>query len=173
MIILEKFDPSGYNKLIGWVNSEESLMQFAGPAFTFPLTEDQLEESLSNKNRIAFKVIDEISKEAIGHAEIFLGEKSAWLGKILIGDKNLRGNGIGQKIVQRLLEYVFTDLQQSKAELNVFDWNVPAIKCYEKCGFVINPDKRFERKINGQTWIALNMIATKEEWQNNRCEKTE
>ncbi len=58
MIALQKFDKTGYERLIRWIDSEDTLMQFAGPAFTFPLTNEQLEKSLKDKNRFAFKVVD-------------------------------------------------------------------------------------------------------------------
>ncbi|HXS55758.1 MAG TPA: GNAT family protein [Hanamia sp.] len=165
MIRLEKFDHNCYDQLISWADSTEALMQFAGPAFTFPLTHEQLNNSLSDNNRFAFQVIDTRRQTTIGHAEIYLSEQSAFLGRILIGDKELRGMGIGQQIVYHLLDFAFKDLKQQIVELNVFDWNVSAIKCYEKAGFVFNLSKRAERKVNGQTWIALNMYIDKQKWE--------
>jgi RimJ/RimL family protein N-acetyltransferase len=62
------------------------------------------------------------------------------------------------------LNFAFKDLNQSKVELNVFDWNLSAIKCYKKVGFVINPHKKTERTVNGQTSMALNMSIDKQNW---------
>lgn len=163
MIRFEKFDNSDYDRLISWVNSAETLMQFAGPAFTFPLTHEQLDASLSDKNRIAFKVVN-TSNETIGHAEVYVTSQSAYLGRILIGDVQLRGKGLGLQLVSSLLVYCFEVLQQSNVALNVFDWNTGAIRCYEKAGFQINPDKKAERKVNGKTWVALNMTITRQTW---------
>ena len=53
----------------------------------------ELDNSLSDRSRFAFKVVDENAGIIIGHAEIYLTEKSAYLGRILIGDKQLRGKG--------------------------------------------------------------------------------
>lgn len=165
MIRLEKFNKDFYADLICWVDSEEALMQFAGPAFTFPLTNEQLDISLSEKNRHAFRVIENQTNLSIGHCEIFLTDTSAHLGRILIGDKEQRGKGIGKQIVNLLLDLAFHNLNRTKAELNVFDFNIIAIKCYEKVGFVINHNKQFERKINDKTWTALNMTINKQDWQ--------
>jgi RimJ/RimL family protein N-acetyltransferase len=164
MIRLQKFTKSDYDRLILWIDSKETLMQFAGPGFTFPLTSEQLEESLIDKNRYAFTIIDADSGNYIGHSEIFLTGTSASLGRILIGDYQLRGKGLGKEIVLQLLEYSFNTLGQRQVELNVFDWNIGAIRCYEKVGFTINPYKKLERKINGETWIALNMALDKQKW---------
>ncbi|MFX7739664.1 GNAT family protein, partial [Acinetobacter baumannii] len=86
-----------------------------------------------------------------------------YLGRIIIGDKRLRGMGLGQQIVSSLLDYTFDVLGQNKVQLNVFDWNTSAIKCYEKVGFRINPEKNAERIINGQNWVALNMTIDKQD----------
>ena len=143
-------------------------MQFAGPAFSFPLTGAQLDKSMADKNRVAFKVVNLDTKEVIGHAEIYVAERCAYLGRILIGDNRLRGKGIGKEIVERLLDHTFLTLLQSMAALNVFDWNTSAIKCYMKSGFNIHPHKKQERKVNGKTWTTLHMTLTKEEWRQRK-----
>jgi RimJ/RimL family protein N-acetyltransferase len=157
MIYLEPFDRQHYDDLISWVENEEELMQFAGPLFKFPLTPEQLDESISDKNRIAFRLVDGESNKGIGHAEIYLLENSVKLGRILIGDKTHRGRGLCPRIMKLLLDYAFANLDKDLIELNVFDWNQGAIKCYEKVGFVINPEKKLLRQVKDQTWTAINM----------------
>ena len=63
---------------------------------------------------------------------------------------------------------IFLTFNKTKAELNVFDWNIEAIKCYEKVGFVINPDKKNERRIKDEIWTAINMSIEKSMWQNRK-----
>lgn len=164
MIVLQNFIPDDYDRLIGWVDSPELLMQFAGPGFAFPLTHEQLEASLRDEKRRAYKVVETGSETTIGHAEIYETDNSAHLGRILIGDAAQRGRGTGQQIVARLLHIAFTGMGKPFATLNVFDWNRSAIRCYEKAGFVVNPDKAVKRVVNGQTWTALNMVLQKAEW---------
>ena len=165
MIRIEKFERAFYSDLISWVNSEEQLMQFAGPSLTFPLTNEQLDKSLNDKNRLAFRVVNDETNRSIGHSEIYLADQSAFLERLLIADNEQRGKGLGQQIVNLLLDYIFSNLHKSKVELNVFNWNISAIKCYEKVGFVINPDKRNERKIKNEVWTAINMSIDKSRWQ--------
>ncbi len=67
-------------------------------AFTYPLNDQQLEQYIESTNTLAFKVIDEDSKEVIGH--ISLGQidninRSARIGKVLVGDTKMRGRSIG------------------------------------------------------------------------------
>lgn len=167
MIKIRKFQFENYPKLISWISSKEILMQFGGPNFEFPLTIEQIEISKTEKNRFAYEIIEQ-NGELIGYSEIFLSDNSAKLGRILIGEEKYRGNGLGTKIVNSLIEIINTDFKQNIIELNVFDWNIGAIKCYEKVGFKINPDKKFERRINDEKWIAINMVLNSENLKKER-----
>lgn len=166
MIHLEKFDKKFYSELINSIKNAKDLMQFGGPEFTFPLTEEQIDKTLSDENRIAFRVANSSDGNSIGHCEIYFNEDSAKLGRILIIDENQRGKGIGEKMVILLLEFILKNRKEKNIELNVFDFNIGAIKCYEKVGFIINPDKKLIREVDGETWIGLNMVLNLEEWKN-------
>lgn len=163
MIELVEFTYQDFDQLISWVNSKEELMQFAGPAYQFPLTKDQLLNSLADPNRKAFKVIME--QKPIGHCELYETNQSFFLGRILIGHLDDRGKGLGGLIVQQLLDYGFSHYNKDKAELNVFEQNKRAIDCYKKAGLTINPDIRLERKVNTETWIAINMFIPRIDWE--------
>ena len=165
---LGKFGREDYAMLISWVESEEALLQFAGPLFTFPLTPQQLDVSLSDKNRTAFTVIDNETNLPIGHAETYLMENSVKIGRILIGNEAYRNKGLGRQIVELLLAFSFANYDRTTVELNVFDWNTAAIKCYERAGFTINPGKKVERKIKNETWTALNMTISKLKYEDGK-----
>lgn len=166
MIHLEKFEKKDYSELINSVKSAKDLMQFGGPEFTFPLTESQIDKTLSDENRIAFRVANTSNGNTIGHCEIYFYDGFAKLGRILIMDQNQRGKGIGEKMVILMLQYIFENRKERNIELNVFDFNIGAQKCYEKVGFIINPDKKYLREVDGETWTALNMVLNLEEWKN-------
>lgn len=156
MITLHPFTIEDAPQLISKIKDERMLLQFAGPAYRFPLTEEQLETDLFNENRTLFKITDE-KGSTIGHAQIFLKEKTFLLGRILIWDENNRGKGYGKKVMQELLKYGFSHFDQETAELNVYDWNTGAIECYRKVGFAFDPDVKSEAKIDQEVWISLNM----------------
>lgn len=103
----------------------------------------------------------------IGHCEVYVLEESARPGRIFAGDPHQRGKGTGLHIVNELIKFIFQNIDREKIALNAFNWNTGAIRCYEKAGFTINPGKTLERKIKGQTWIAVNMVPDKEAWKNN------
>jgi len=143
-------------------------LQFAGPAYTFPLTTDQLSKSPENKTRHAFAVICTYNNKIIGHCELTVKENSIHLGRILIGDVRQRGQGVGQIIVAQLLEFGFANFNKPLTELNFFDWNIPAIECYKKVGFTINPSIKAERRINAKAWVAINMTLSRQQWNSSR-----
>lgn len=141
------------------MTSEELLVQVAGPIFTYPLTEMQLFTYLEDNNRYPFKVVDADSGETIGHAEIYRhGENAGKFCRILVGDENHRGKGIGQEIISQLLTYSIDRLKMQEIELNVYDWNTSAIRCYEKVGFKLVPGKYTTIDVQDKTWKSLNMV---------------
>lgn len=165
MICLEKFERKDYFELINSVKSAKGLMQFGGPEFTFPLTEEQIDKTLSDENRVAFRVANISNGNTIGHCEIYFKDDFAKLGRILIIDENQRGKGIGEQMVTLLLQYIFENRKERNVELNVFDFNIGARKCYEKVGFILNPNRKYLREVDGETWTALNMVLNLEEWK--------
>ncbi|MCQ9634091.1 GNAT family N-acetyltransferase [Chryseobacterium sp. WG23] len=160
MIDLFLFTTEDASELISKVKDERMLLQFAGPAYHFPLTEKQLEADLLDENRTLFKITDG-DHHTIGHAQICLKENTFLLGRILIWDENNRGKGYGKKVVQKLLEYGFSHFDKETAELNVYDWNTGAIECYRKVGFGIGPETKSEVNIDGETWLSINMKINK------------
>ena len=156
MISLENFSENDFEKLISWITSEEELIQFAGSIFNFPLTKEQLEKYIKIPEVNAYKLI--YNNIHIGHAEInFTKNNPPKLCRILIGDKNFRGKGLCQQIVNALLNICKEKFNSNVVELNVFDWNKGAIRCYEKVGFQFNREKQKETFVGNKKWISINM----------------
>ena len=71
---------------------------------------------------MVYKAIDQETGNVIGH--ISLGKidrknKSARVGKVLVGDKNVRGKGIGQRMIKEILKIAFDDLYLHRVCLGV------------------------------------------------------
>ena len=158
MIQLEPFSENDFERLIAWVDNKELLMTIAGPYFSFPLTEEQLHAYTSDAKSYSFNIVDAAENIIIGHAEIRESGNGIFkIDKLLIGDKASRGKGLCQPIMQLLVNYAFTQLHATTVELNVFDWNTAAIKCYERTGFVMNADKTTSFPVGDKVWTAMNM----------------
>lgn len=55
---------------------------------------------------------------------------------IMIGDKAFRGRGYGADALKLLIRFAGDEMNLHKLKLMVFSFNLQAIACYEKCGFV-------------------------------------
>lgn len=121
---------------------------------------------INDLKRVAYKVILTSSNEIIGNAELNFENPQPRLSRILIGNKDYRNKGLGKILVHKLLEKLFFEYDFQNADLNVIDWNIAAIKCYESVGFKINPEITHKHNYDGVIWTALNMTITKEGWLN-------
>lgn len=173
MIELKNFESSDIEQLISWIDSPELLLQWGGPGFDYPLDEKQLNTYIENANydhaeTFVFKVVYQGTGDVIGH--ISLGKinrknKSARVGKVLVGSENVRGQGIGHLMLMELLKIAFEELQLHRVSLGVFDFNVSAIRCYEKVGFVKEGFLRDTAKNGDDYWSLWEMSILEEEWK--------
>ncbi|HDR6259473.1 TPA: GNAT family N-acetyltransferase [Bacillus cereus] len=168
VIKLESFKKSDFKQLINWINSEEFLIQWSGNAFIFPLDEQQLEKYIESANTLAFKVVDEETSDVIGH--ISLGQidninKSARIGKVLVGNTKMRGRSIGKHMMKAVLHIAFDELKLHRVTLGVYDFNTSAISCYEKIGFVKEGLLRESKRVGETYWNLWEMSMLEYEWK--------
>ncbi|MDV2685645.1 GNAT family protein [Alkalihalophilus lindianensis] len=171
-IELNYFMRSHFEQLIHWIETPEFLLQWGAPTFTFPLDKEQLEKYLKDANNDTsstkiYSVIEKGSGKVIGH--IALGNidrknKSARVGKVLVGDKTLRGKGIGPQMMSEILKIAFNELFLHRVSLGVFDFNTSAIACYEKSGFIKEGFLRNARKNGEEYWSLWEMCILDNEW---------
>lgn len=156
-ITLEYFTSQDIDRLIAWINNEKELIQFAGPIFQFPLTREQLENYLKDRNRTAFKIIHNESGNVIGHCEAYaINTNTVRLCRILLGDKTYRGKGLGLTATSELVKWCLKSLKAKNIDLNVYDFNTVAINCYKKLGFEETQEIQ-ETKYKGETWKSIRM----------------
>ncbi|WP_026558907.1 GNAT family protein [Bacillus sp. J37] len=173
MIELQDFNRRQIPQLISWIETPEFLLQWAGPTFRFPLTEQQIEKYIENANSdrstsFVYSVLLKETREVIGHialTNIDREHKSARVGKVLIGDQRVRGKGIGYLMMKEVLKIAFEQLDLHRVSLGVFDFNTSAIVCYEKAGFKKEGLLRECRKIGNQYWSLWEMSILAHEWQ--------
>lgn len=173
LIKLEKFKTSDVPTLISWIPDKEFLLQWGGPAYTFPLSSEQLQDEINMMSSepakaLMFTVRIADTNEMVGHIQLLgidLVNRSARIGKVLVGNKNLRNKGIGMEMIKGILEIGFETLKLHRVDLGVFDFNKSAIACYEKSGFKIEGTLRDFRKINDEYWSLVNMSILEEEYR--------
>lgn len=161
MIRLLPFDEEDFDRLISWISDEKLLIQFAGSKFRFPLNREQLKKYCAEDKRNIFKVIDENNSEVVGHAEVYCIEvHTVLICRVLIGNPQRRGKGLGTALMNELIAFAKQDVRVENIELNVYDWNLPAINCYKKLGFRQLPDGDRITRYANERWRSIRMRMT-------------
>lgn len=107
-----------------------------------------LENTLRKSSEINFIVTENVEGRDIGMIsliDIDMRNRKCEMGRVLIADENSRGKGIGQQVIEMLLEYAFQHLNMHKVYCEVFADNEAAVRLYQKCGF--EKDGLFEKHI--------------------------
>jgi RimJ/RimL family protein N-acetyltransferase len=87
----------------------------------------------------------------IGHVRldrVDLSDKRASLA-IGIDDSTQLGKGLGSEAVVLVLGYAFNVLELHRISVRVVDYNLRAIRAYEKCGFVVEGREREAAFVDG------------------------
>jgi RimJ/RimL family protein N-acetyltransferase len=159
-ISLRPFRRSDFERLIAWSDSPQALRQWAGPFFSHPLDEGQLERYLRSvgPRRKLFMAVEEESGEAVGHAELDRIEpgRSAHVCRVIVAPER-RGRGIGTALVEELRRFALDELGVTRLTLNVYKWNEPAIASYEKVGF---RRRELHETADGDDWAYWSMELT-------------
>jgi RimJ/RimL family protein N-acetyltransferase len=173
MIILQKFERTDFDELISWVDNEQTLTNWSGSLFSFPLTHEALDWYVEDTNLVdisdafIYKAADESGK-SIGH--ISLGgiswkNRSSRLSRVLIGEKWARGKGYCQGMVKAALKIGFDDLHLHRIGLGVYENNTSAIHCYEQCGLKIEGIQRDVLLFNGTYLSMVEMAILENDWR--------
>lgn len=109
-----------------------------------------------------------MTDETIGHCELNFTNGNNRLSRILVGNKELRGQKIGEQIVRAMVDLLFQDSNVNEVDLNTFSWNKSAIRCYEKVGFRINHDNTDQMTVNNKIWTRLNLRLKRKEYFKNK-----
>lgn len=177
MVRLEYLESEDIKNIIEW-NKDKSadfLLQWAGPQYQHPLTEEQIRQRLidgtnkENSDTYIYKIILNETNKMIGTIELSKIDrinKTAKVCRFLIGEEDQRGRGIGKAALQMVLEIGFTVLELNSISLRVFDFNDSAIKCYEVVGFKKKKLIKNARKADNSFWNLYEMAITREEWLN-------
>ncbi|WP_165593406.1 GNAT family N-acetyltransferase [Paenibacillus solani] len=85
------------------------------------------------------------------------------IGRFLIGETQNQGRGIGRKALKEIVEIGFKQFGLKAINLNVFDINESAIRCYESIGFKkMNHMENVYQDKTGRQWNNIEMRLVKE-----------
>lgn len=177
MVKLVYFDRTDFQQLIDWIHDEELMYNWAGSLFRFPLNERSLDWYIENSNDpetsdvLIYKAIDTKTEKVVGHislGSINRDDRSARLTRVLVGNTAERGRGFCISMIKALLAIGFEQLHLHRIGLGVYDFNVSAIRCYEKAGFKRDGLLRDVKRHNGSYWSLIEMSILEEEWHSHK-----
>jgi len=87
--------------------------------------------------------------------------------RIVIGETNCLGQGMGTSVVKAIVKYAFEKLNLNKVYLGVNASDVRANKCYQKAGFVNEGTTRDYHFRNGRYYDANIYSILRREWKND------
>ncbi len=175
MIRLEYFTQNDFEQLQEWITDEETLMNWSGALFNFPLTQKSLNWYIEDVNDFAqsdtfvYKAADAVTGAVVGH--ISLGgiskkNKSGRISRVLVAPDQ-QGKGYCCEMVKAVLKIAFDDLRLHRICLGVYDFNKAAIRCYQKAGLVIEGTNRDCLLFKGNWWSLTEMSILENEWAIN------
>jgi RimJ/RimL family protein N-acetyltransferase len=155
--------------LVGWMNDPEVrhwLHHSDRPDATvesvrgrFGLTEERFPNLVW--------MIEEKDGRPVGHVGLLAVDphhKRAELA-ISIGEKERWGRGYGTDAIQAVLRHSFEVMGLRRVELHTDADNARGIRCYEKCGFVLEGVMRERRLRDGEPLDMLLMAVLRDEWE--------
>ncbi len=130
-------------------NPEELFFFF--PAATWPLTHDQLRDSIAQRSD---STVIELDGQVVGFANFYRWEKdgTCTIGNVIV-DPEARGLGLGAQLIGQMIEIARSQHQAREVTLSCFNSNVAGLLLYPKLGFV--PFAIEERKNKQQERLAL------------------
>ncbi|MCI2255976.1 acetyltransferase [Domibacillus sp. PGB-M46] len=74
----------------------------------------------------------------------------------MIGEVHYWNKGVGKVLVKALVEHLIRTKQAQKVVMDPQEWNVRAIRCYEKCGFrkvKLLPEREWHEGKHRNCWL--------------------
>lgn len=153
-----------------WVNNPE-IVQYLSDIFLYPhsmeSTEAYLESMLEGSSDSRGFIIADLKGEAyIGQLNLDAIDWKNRVGRIgiVIGSVDHMGYGYGTEAMKLLLHFAFTEMNLNRLELEVYDFNERAHRCYLSCGF--KEEGRLRERIykNGRYLDVIQMGILRSEW---------
>lgn len=152
-----------------WVNDPEITKNLSS-LFLYPTSKEQEEKWLENIRNFeatdkvfAIETLEGVYLGNIGLHRINWKDRNAEVG-IVIGKKEDWDKGYGTDAVLTLLDFAFNRMNLHRIYLRVWDFNLRAIKSYEKCGFKKEGILREGHFDNGKYHDVVMMGILKEEF---------
>ena len=167
-MILREYKSEDAATICKWLRTEEELYKWSSDRFNkFPLSENDMNESyvpqLEGKRFFPLTAVDE-NGNILGHFIIRYpnesDDTSVRFGFVILNPE-LRGKGLGKKMLTLGIEYAKKNLGVQRIDLGVFENNPGARHCYEAAGFREYSRRNCNLKIGSWTCVDMEIILEK------------
>jgi RimJ/RimL family protein N-acetyltransferase len=169
---LREYRQEDIPQALAYVNDPE-VKRLLNPSIPYPLTlsdEEKwvAEQSANSQTTYSFAIETLADGKYIGGCginSINWKNSTAEVG-IFIGDKAFWNQGYGTDAMRVLLRFIFDQMNINKVKLNVFSFNLRALRMYQKCGFKEEGRLRQELFRDGKYHDIILMGLLREEYEN-------
>ena len=152
---LEVFTGNDFEQLISWISSDELNYLWGGPAYSYPLTYEQIATHCNQSEVMPF--IFKVAGQNAGFIELFhVSDKHYRICRVFISNE-YRGQGLSKEMVESVVVKAQADFGCEIISLAVFDHNVIAKNCYKSLGFNVVTTELGTRSYKGKEWDLVRM----------------
>jgi RimJ/RimL family protein N-acetyltransferase len=170
-IVLREYRMEDLPHVRKWVNDPE-VTDNLSDIFVYPHTTENTEAFLKmmvdgSTDSKGFVIAEKDTLNYIGQIDL---HRIDWISRhavlgIVIGRKDMQNRGIGYEAIRLMQQFVFRTLNLHRLELEVFEFNERAIRCYRKAGFREEGRMRQRLYRHGRYWDILMMGILREEFE--------
>ena len=166
-LILRKPAQGDLEQRLSYGNNPEILRMFGHDSTTLPPSHSEVKEWLASITNAPYSWIVEYENRLVGEAKLHSLNMDDKRARYAIGlyDPSKLGIGLGKNVTQLILEYAFNELHLHRVDLRVLTYNMRAIKCYQKCGFIIEGRERESALVDGEWHDDLIMAILAKDFQ--------
>ena len=169
MLKLIPFSEAHFQCLAGWFSSEREVAQWGGSGLSFPLDPGRLQAMIDSPDstqpaRLCWMAC--YGGRLIGHAQLRLDwhNGNATLARVIVAPDD-RGRRLAMPMLEQVIAEAFAFSDMDRIDLNVFDWNIPAIRTYERLGFTKEGIRRSCIRVGDERWDMMLMGLLRAEWR--------
>lgn len=168
MIRLRPYKACDAQTITKWIIDEYAFRQWSADRYEkYPITSEDMnsyyDRDRNNECIWGMTAFDDTG--IVGHFTMRFPNDNSLdeirLGFVIVDNKR-RGNGYGKKMLSLAIQYAFDFVKVKKISLGVFENNIPAIKCYESCGFKrVKLEHTESYHCMGEVWNCIEMELVK------------
>ena len=132
-----------------------------------PVTVEEVERWYERYSSEPLGWVVEAEGRCVGNARLSLVDEENRSARYAVGlfDSTVWNRGYGIEITRLVLRYAFEELHLHRVDLIVLEYNLRAIACYKKCGFVHEGTARESALVAGEWHSDIQMSILEHEYR--------